>query len=230
MAPPGTEDYGVEIRQQRDELVALRLGQESAVLRSVDGITWSTYAGVPPSFDWQGGTLDIASVPDALLLLGESFDSPPGFGNEMVIWRITPTETTQVVTRRAAVANAIVVDGLRVLISGRRWGKGPDGSTSTGDDEGWGWLIGSPDGGATWPEASSWTGGAGSCLGEMAITGDSLVALACVDDRGLEAERPHAMPAIWVTATQPERSTGTTPQPSPRSDAASPSPSGTAGS
>lgn len=219
MAPPGTEDYGIEIRQQPDELVAIRLAREPALLRSADGITWTTYAEAPPSFDHQGGTLDIASVPDALLLLGEAFDSPPGFGNELIIWRITPTKTTQVFTRRAAVGNSIVVDGPRVLVSGRSWSEGPDGYAGTGDEEAWGWLIASDDGGATWPEPSSWTGGDGSCLGEMAMHGGMVVALACVNDR---TTVPPSHAAVWGAAVDDTWVAPTRPSPTGPLVAASP--------
>jgi hypothetical protein len=197
MAPRGTEDYGIEIRQQPDELVAIRLAQEPTMLRSSDGITWSTYGTAPADFDWQGGTLDVVSVPGALLLLGESYENLPGYGNELIIWRITPTDTTQVFTRRAAVANAVVIDGSRVLVAGRSWGKGPDDLTTTDDDAGWAWVIESSDGGATWPEVSSWTGGDGSCLGAMVRHGDTLVALACVQDRGQVTEVTPGSAAIW---------------------------------
>jgi hypothetical protein len=200
MAPPGTEDYGIEVRQHQDELVAIRLARDPAILRSADGITWSTYGTAPASFDWQGGTLDLVPVPDALLLLGESWENLPGYGNELIVWRITPTDTTQVFTRRAAVASAVVVDGSRVLVDGHSRGKGPDDLTTTGDDQGWSWLIGSADAGKTWPEAASWTGDDGSCLGEMVLHGDTLVALACVQDRGQFTEVSPGGAAIWVAS------------------------------
>jgi hypothetical protein len=197
MAPPGTDDYGITIQNSPNELVALRLAREPAILRSSDGISWTTYGMVPPSLDWYGN-LQLAPLPEGLLLVAESSDSPPGFGNAMIGWRMTSADTTRVFARRAAVAEWVLVDGPNVLVGGRSWGKGPDQVVSTNDDEAWAWLIGSTDGGATWLEGSSWTGGDQSCLGDVVRRGDTLVGLACVQDRDWATVIPPGYPAVWI--------------------------------
>jgi hypothetical protein len=202
MAPPGTQDYGIVIQQYPDELLALRLAREPAVLRSADGITWSSYGTPPASLDWHGSP-QLAPVPDGVLLVAESFESPPGYGNQMIGWRITHTDTTQVFTRRAASAEWVDAGGDHVLVGGRSWGRGPDDTVGNldeyDDDEAWAWTIGSTDGGHTWPEASSWTGADQSCLEDVVRNGDTLVGLACVQDRWRTGVSP-GTPAIWLAS------------------------------
>jgi hypothetical protein len=136
-------------------------------------------------------------VPDGVLLVAEAYDSPLGYGNQMIGWLLTPTGTTQVFTRRPAFAEWVVPMSEQVLLGGRSWGKGPDDITSNDDDAAWAWMIGSADGGQTWPDASSWTGGDGSCLGNVVRNGDTLVGLACTQDRGQVTEVTPGSAAIW---------------------------------
>lgn len=198
LAPPGGGVFGVEIRQQPDELLAMRLDGE-AVLRSADGITWTTYGQTPPGLDLYGG-LELAAVPDGILLLAESDDSPPGDGNEMIGWRLTPTDTTRVMRLRAAVPRWVVVDGPNVLVGGRSWDSGHSDDTSD-DDRDWAWLMGSADGGVTWSEGLSWMGGSGSCLGDAAERGGTIVALACgAGPRSGDAASTQRTPGLWLAS------------------------------
>jgi hypothetical protein len=195
MAPPGGGILGVAIRQQADELLAMRLDGD-AVLRSQDGLTWTTYGQVPPGLDLGGG-LALTALSDGLLLLAESDDSPPGDGNEMIGWRMTATGTTRVMQRRAAVPTWVVVDGAHVLVGGGSWDSGESEDTYD-DDRDWAWLMGSADGGITWPEGLAWMGGADSCLGDAAERDGIIVALACIGGPGNEPMTPaRRTPALW---------------------------------
>ncbi len=193
MAPSGSGIFGVDIRQRPDELLAMRLDGD-AVLRSHDGVTWTTFGQTPPGLDLYGG-LELAAVSDSLLLLSESDDSPPGDGNEMIGWRMTPTDTSRVMQRRAGWPAWVVVDGDHVLVGGASWDSGASEDESD-DDRYWVWLMGSADGGITWPEGLSWMGGVDSCLGDAAERHGTIVALACLGEPGNEP----AAPALWLAS------------------------------
>jgi hypothetical protein len=198
MAPPGRGIFGVAIRQGADELLAMRLDGD-AVLRSHDGVTWTTFGETPPSLDLYGG-LEFAAVSDGLLLLAESDDSPPGDGNELIGWRMTPTGTTRVMQRRAGWPLWVVVDGDHVVVAGASWDSGAS-EDDYDDDRYWAWLTGSADKGVTWPDDLSWMGEAGSCLGDAAARDGTILALACLGGPGNEPAIPTPpTPALWLAS------------------------------
>jgi hypothetical protein len=198
MAPTGGGIFGVDIRQQPGELLAMRLDGD-AVLRSTDGITWRTYGLPPPNLDLYGA-LQLAATPGGIILLAESFDSPPGDGNEMLGWHITATDTTRVMQRRAGWPQWIAVEDDHVLVGGTSWDSGAS-VDDFGDDRDWAWLMGSADGGITWPEDLAWMGGSESCLGDAAERDGIIVAVACLGGPGNEPATPApGTPAIWIAS------------------------------
>ncbi|MBX3030396.1 MAG: hypothetical protein KF809_09570 [Chloroflexi bacterium] len=203
MAPPGTDDYGIAIRQTDDELLAVREGREPAVLRSSDGIAWTTFGQVPDRFD-EDGQLGLVPIPDGVLLIGESYDidDGTGYGNAMVIWRVTAASTTLTYVRQPAFVLSVVVDGAQVLVRGSSWGSRPIPGTLQEADEEWSWLIGSVDSGMTWDEGLAWTGSDGSCLGDMAARGTTVIALACIRRSRGDPPIPPGTPAFWIASLE----------------------------
>jgi hypothetical protein len=118
----------------------------------------------------------------------------------MVIWRVTAASTTMTYVRQPAFAHSVVVDGAHVIIRGSSWGSRPIPGTFQEADEEWSWLIGSVDGGMTWDKGLAWTGSDGSCLGDMAARGTTIIALACVAGPEREPPIPPGTPGFWVAS------------------------------
>ena len=119
-------------------LLAFRDGKEQAVLRSRDGLRWQRFGRAPQSVDTYG-QLEIASVAGGVVLVGESYEAEPGYGNEMRIWRLERGGVThQTMVRRPAFANGVLVSDDRILVLGSAWGpgQGPDDE----DEESWAWI------------------------------------------------------------------------------------------
>lgn len=61
----------------------------------------------------------------------------------------------------------------------------------------------SRDGGSTWDEDLAWTGGDGSCVGQVAAHDGVAVMTACVQGDLEDVDAPARIPAFWVAPLPP---------------------------
>lgn len=200
--PEGGRDYGIDVRSAPGELLVLREAQPYTPLRTSDGIRFTPFGTVPPGLDVYG-SLELIPSESSVLLLGESFDHEGGYGNTLVGWVMDADgTTTETLVQQPAFTRQYLASGSTILVLGRAWGEGPSTSTED-DDEEWAWIIGSRDGGRTWDDDLAWTGGDGSCVGEVAAHEGVAVMTACGRGDGSDVHTANRVPAFWVAPWTP---------------------------
>lgn len=167
-ARTGTASMDV-ITPTDDGLLALRLGDGAALLRSADGVRWRQVAPLPNAYSW-GGSQGLVPVEGSVLLFADDSGPGTGHGNHLGAWRLEPDGSwTRIVDAQAAFTKDQAAGDGWVVAVGRSW-------TSVHD---WAWTLVSQDGGRTWDPDLGWIGGAGSCAGDVAIRAGTAVMLGC---------------------------------------------------
>ena len=186
--------FGFRPHAADGELLAVRDARTDDLIRSTDGIHWTTFGTLPDIVSSGTQILPVPVTADSVLVIGD--DDSSGYGNPMNTWVMEADgTTTATMARRPAVTNAVIADGSAVMAFGYSWGPGPTGVDE--DDQSWAWIMASPDGGRTWDPARSWTGSDGSCIGEAVRHGTTVVAQACVPSRPYGVARDSFAP-FWV--------------------------------
>jgi hypothetical protein len=152
-----------------DGLLALRLGDGAALLRSADGVRWRQVAPLPDAYSW-GGSQGLVPVEQSVLLFADDSGPGTGHGNHLGAWRLEPDGSwTRILDAQAAFTNDQAAAEGWLIVVGRSW-------TSVHD---WAWTLVSRDGGRTWDSDLGWIGAAGSCAGDVAIRDETVVMLGC---------------------------------------------------
>ena len=194
----GNPDYLQVTSPGAGGLIGIDGGADPRLLRSSDGLTWTTIAPMPDRFDADGQLL-LGEAGGAPIVTGESFEDEGGYGNTMRLWRLDPAgQLAPVLRRQPAFAHSLVTAGDSLWIVGDAWGPGVSELTDD-DDEEWAWIMGSADGGMSWPDALAWTGWDGSCVGQLAIHAGTAVMTACFQGRVTDVDASARIPAFWVS-------------------------------
>ncbi|MFN8518709.1 MAG: hypothetical protein U0667_04795 [Chloroflexota bacterium] len=174
-----------DLRQEPDGLLATR--QSGSLVRTTDGIAWTTLAGLPDEYVW-GGSEGLLEVAGTVMVLSDD-DSPGGrsMGNRLGAWLLADDGTwVRTMDIQPGFSSSQVAVGATVIVVGRGWDSWSD----------WPLLLVSVDGGRTWDPSRSWSGGREGCLGDIVARGSRVVMRDCAGTGT----------ALWVTDVPSPRS------------------------